>query len=105
MRKVFIFLILNLLFFGCGSSLKYYSFEETQEFIDQKIQDSLFTHAHWGVLIESLDNGEIWYEHNSDKMYMPASNNKIITSYAALMALGPDFRFETKLYHSGEIAD
>jgi len=105
MRKVFIFLILNLLFFGCGSSLKYYSFEETQEFIDQKIQDSLFTHAHWGVLIESLDSGKIWYEHNSDKMYMPASNEKIPTSASALLTLGPDFTFETNLYHSGVISD
>jgi len=105
MKKVLIFIFFNLLFFGCGSSLKYYNFEETQNLIDQKFQDPLFAHAHWGVLIESLDTGEIWYEQNADKMFIPASNEKIPTSAAALLTLGPDFTFETNLYHSGVISD
>jgi serine-type D-Ala-D-Ala carboxypeptidase/endopeptidase (penicillin-binding protein 4) len=105
MKKLLVFIILNLLIIGCSSTSKFYTFDETQNYINQRFEDSLFTHAHWGVLIESLDSGDIWYEQNADKMYMPASNNKIITSSAALISLGPNFRFETKLYYSGEIAD
>ena len=105
MKRFILFLILNIIFIGCGSSLKYYSFDETQNFIDQKFQDSLFTHAHWGVLIESLNSGEIWYDQNADRMFMPASNQKILTSAVALLTLGPDFIFETKLYFTGDIID
>jgi serine-type D-Ala-D-Ala carboxypeptidase/endopeptidase (penicillin-binding protein 4) len=105
MKKLIVFLFVIILFIGCGSSLKYYSLDETQNLIDEKFQDSLFAHAHWGVLIESLNSGEIWYEQNADKMFMPASNEKIPTSASALMTLGPDFTFETKLYYTGEIID
>jgi len=105
MKNLSILIILILIFTGCGSSLKYYNYEETQNLIDQKFHDSLFAHAHWGVLIESLNSGEIWYEQNADKMFMPASNEKIPTSAAALLTLGPDFTFETNLYYSGVISD
>jgi D-alanyl-D-alanine carboxypeptidase/D-alanyl-D-alanine-endopeptidase (penicillin-binding protein 4) len=56
-------------------------------------------------LIESLNSGETWYEQNADRMFMPASNEKIPTSAAALITLGPAFTFETKLYHTGVIED
>ena len=104
--KIILILLINILIFvGCSSSSKLYTFDETQNYINQRFEDSLFAHAHWGVLIESLKTGETWYERNADKIFMPASNNKIITSSAAIISLGPNFRFETKLYYSGEIAD
>ncbi|MDW7679941.1 MAG: D-alanyl-D-alanine carboxypeptidase/D-alanyl-D-alanine-endopeptidase, partial [bacterium] len=34
---------------------------------------------------------------------MPASNEKILTSAAALLNLGPDFRYETKIFTNGSI--
>lgn len=105
MRKAVIFLVLSILLISCTSSSKFYSLDEAQNIIDQKFQDTLFTHAHWGVLIESLDKGEVWYEKNADKMFMPASNEKIPTTATALLTLGPDFTFQTKLYFSGKIVD
>jgi serine-type D-Ala-D-Ala carboxypeptidase/endopeptidase (penicillin-binding protein 4) len=59
--------------------------------------------AHWGVLIRSLESGETWYEQNPGKQFVPASNQKIPTTAAVLMKLGPDFRFETTLSHTGTI--
>ena len=79
MKLLFIFILLYLLFIGCGSSSKFYTYNDTQKFIENRFQDSLFAHAHWGVLIESLKTGEIWYEQNADRMFMPASNQKIPT--------------------------
>lgn len=105
MQKLVIIFTLLILLFGCAGTSKFYSLEDRHEFIYRQFNDSLFAHAHWGALIESLDSGEIWYKQNADKMFMPASNNKIITSAVALISLGPDFKFETKLYYSGEIAD
>ena len=105
MKNYFFLILFALLSFGCSSTIKYYSFNDTQELINQKFNDSLFAHAHWGVLIESLSDGKVWYEKNQDKMFMPASNEKIPTSASALMTLGPDFKYETKLYYTGEIVD
>ena len=105
MKKYLLFATLSLLFIGCSSATNFYSLNETTELIKQKFQDSLFTNAHWGVLVESLSNGEIWYEQNKDKMFIPASNEKIITTAASLVTLGDNFTFETKLYFNGEIID
>ena len=79
--------------------------DDLSEIIDDIFQDTLFSHAHWGVLVESMSSGELIYEKNADRMFMPASNEKIPTSAAALTHLGPDFRFETVVGYSGNIED
>jgi serine-type D-Ala-D-Ala carboxypeptidase/endopeptidase (penicillin-binding protein 4) len=104
LKKFGLLLLLSLLFWGCSTS-QYYNLKEVRKQIDLTLHDPQFSQAHWGFLIESLDTGEILYQHNADKMFIPASNQKIITSAATLLTLGADFRFETKLYHSGEIVD
>jgi D-alanyl-D-alanine carboxypeptidase/D-alanyl-D-alanine-endopeptidase (penicillin-binding protein 4) len=111
-KKLFTFIfltILSLQFFipGCSASRteKVTRFAYLKQKIYERFNDSLFHHAHWGVLIKSLKTGETWFEQNADKMFMPASNEKILTSSAALIELGPDFRFETYLTYNGEIKD
>lgn len=111
-NKYFICLSLIILFIqfyisGCSASKpeELSNFAVLQNNIHKKFNDSLFQHAHWGVLIKSLETGKIWYEQNADKMFMPASNEKILTTSAALIELGPDFQFETYLTYSGEIKD
>lgn len=42
---------------------------------------------------------------DSRRKFVPASNVKLLTTGLALNALGADYRFETKLAYSGEIAD
>jgi D-alanyl-D-alanine carboxypeptidase/D-alanyl-D-alanine-endopeptidase (penicillin-binding protein 4) len=69
--------------------------------VDALVMDEAFKQAHWGVLIKSLDSEEIWYAHNQERLFMPASNNKIPTTAAALKVLGPDFRFETHVLTKG----
>jgi len=96
--------MLPLLFWGCSTS-QYYKLKETRKLIDNSFQDTLYAHANWGILIESVESEEILYELNADKMFIPASNQKIITSAVALLTLGAEFKYETKLYYSGEIVD
>lgn len=73
--------------------------------LDRIFADPNFANAQWGVEILSLDRGEPIYELNSTRLYMPASNNKVLTTSAALVRLGPDFRYETQIVADGPIVD
>ncbi len=45
----------------------------------------------------SLDTGKILFEHDSDKLMIPASNAKLFTGALALDRLGADCRIETSI--------
>ncbi|HKQ31687.1 MAG TPA: D-alanyl-D-alanine carboxypeptidase/D-alanyl-D-alanine-endopeptidase [Thermodesulfobacteriota bacterium] len=57
-----------------------------------------------GVVVKSLTSGETIYEHNAQSLFIPASNEKIITSVAALSLLKRDYRFRTEFYSGGGIS-
>lgn len=73
--------------------------------LSQKFDDPDFENAHWGVLIRSLKTGETVYSRNEKKMFMPASNMKLFTTSTAMMALGPDYRYTTRLVAVGTVKD
>jgi D-alanyl-D-alanine carboxypeptidase/D-alanyl-D-alanine-endopeptidase (penicillin-binding protein 4) len=60
-----------------------------------------FRNAHWGILIVDPDRGDTLYSHNAGKLFMPASNMKIVTGSVALAQLGPDYRFNTAFVAAG----
>lgn len=49
------------------------------------------------VIVESLSDGAVWYERNPDLLLIPASNQKLITTAAALALLGPEYRYRTSV--------
>ncbi|MFC7684664.1 D-alanyl-D-alanine carboxypeptidase/D-alanyl-D-alanine-endopeptidase [Ureibacillus sp. GCM10028918] len=55
------------------------------------------------VSLRELNNGELLFEKNGDIAMKPASTLKLLTASAAIEMLGPDYRFQTKLYIDGEI--
>lgn len=57
----------------------------------------------FGVLIQTA-SGEDLYALNSNRLFKPASNLKLITSAAAIEKLKPDFRYRTEFYINGNIA-
>ena len=59
-----------------------------------------------GIHVLDLKTGKTLYERNSDRLFLPASNMKLFTSALALLRLGPDYRFTTKvmLEPSGDLA-
>jgi serine-type D-Ala-D-Ala carboxypeptidase/endopeptidase (penicillin-binding protein 4) len=67
--------------------------------------DARLAEAQLGIEVISLDRGEVLYEKNSSKLLLPASNNKIVTAAAALVSLGPDYRFKTRVLADGPILD
>jgi D-alanyl-D-alanine carboxypeptidase/D-alanyl-D-alanine-endopeptidase (penicillin-binding protein 4) len=52
-----------------------------------------------GVVIMDSESGEILAAHNLNRALIPASNQKLLTTGAALFTLGPEFRFQTELIH------
>jgi D-alanyl-D-alanine carboxypeptidase/D-alanyl-D-alanine-endopeptidase (penicillin-binding protein 4) len=65
--------------------------------------DPVLAHAHIGVLFRSLDTGETLFELNPDRMFIPASNVKLLSGAAALMAMGPEYRYRTTVSLGGPV--
>jgi D-alanyl-D-alanine carboxypeptidase/D-alanyl-D-alanine-endopeptidase (penicillin-binding protein 4) len=54
----------------------------------QVINDSSLLTAHVGISIYEPASGKYWYNYQGDKYFVPASNTKIPTCYAAMKFLG-----------------
>src|SRR5215831_8159537 len=77
--------------------------QQLQHDIDASIAAPALEHSFWGVLVRSLAHDDTLYELNPRKLFMPASNMKIVTLAAAAERLGWDFRYETTLAAAGPI--
>ncbi len=53
------------------------------------------------IFVKSLRTGEVLYSKDSDRLMIPASNMKVITSMAALEMLGPTFTYKTPVSFTG----
>ncbi|MFN3597615.1 MAG: D-alanyl-D-alanine carboxypeptidase/D-alanyl-D-alanine-endopeptidase [Rubricoccaceae bacterium] len=71
--------------------------------IDAILDARDFENAYWGALIVDLETGRTLYARNAENRFIPASTMKLYTTAAALDALGPDFRYETRLYANGAV--
>jgi D-alanyl-D-alanine carboxypeptidase/D-alanyl-D-alanine-endopeptidase (penicillin-binding protein 4) len=54
-----------------------------------------------GAVVVDLTTGETVYSQNASLSLLPASNEKLAVTYAALTALGPGFRIETDVLGEG----
>lgn len=70
--------------------------QEVQRHLDQLITNT-DKGNHLGIKIINMRDSSVLYEHNSDRNYVPASNQKIYTDAAALLYFGPDYQFKTLL--------
>jgi D-alanyl-D-alanine carboxypeptidase/D-alanyl-D-alanine-endopeptidase (penicillin-binding protein 4) len=69
--------------------------------IDEIIDGPDYKHASFGILVVDGKTGETVYRRNPDTMMAPASVTKLFTCAAAIIALGPDYRFTTPVYARG----
>lgn len=72
--------------------------------IDQLMEQAgVLQNSEVGIAVYDLTAGEPVYRYQSQKLYRPASVEKIITSVTALATLGEKHEFQTRIYHTGTI--
>lgn len=71
--------------------------------IDQIISENGAESAFWGIFVQDLATGEVLYSRDAKKSFIPASNQKVLVSAAALDALGSTYRYRTALYFDGRV--
>lgn len=69
--------------------------------LDTAFAGPAFARAQWGVVVQSLDNGQVLYRRNAERLFMPASIQKLLTGAVALARLGADFRWRTTVLAAG----
>ncbi|MCI0343043.1 MAG: D-alanyl-D-alanine carboxypeptidase/D-alanyl-D-alanine-endopeptidase [Planctomycetales bacterium] len=56
-----------------------------------------------GVAVREVASGRLLYANGAGRPLLPASNQKVATAAAALLALGPDWTWETTLLRQGDV--
>jgi len=69
--------------------------ETLRKAVEQLLSQPPLSGAHVGFEVQSLDDGQVIFSRNGDDLLNPASNTKLVTSAAALLRLGPEYRFST----------
>jgi D-alanyl-D-alanine carboxypeptidase/D-alanyl-D-alanine-endopeptidase (penicillin-binding protein 4) len=72
--------------------------------VDAALSSAAAQKASWGIWIGDAATGETLYERNADRLFIPASNLKLITTALAASSLPPDFRFRTTLEARGTLS-
>ena len=70
--------------------------------VDQVMSRPEYRHSRFGIEVYSLDEKRPLYRLNADQLFIPGSTTKLLTMGTAVAVLGPDFRFHTRVYRSGE---
>ena len=73
--------------------------------IDSMVNAPEFRTALWGILIVDPETRDTLYAHNAAKLFIPASNQKLVSGSVILEQLGPEFRFRTTFAAHGTIAN
>lgn len=70
--------------------------------IDKRLDAPGLEHLLWGVAVSDLD-GHLLYGRNAERLFIPASNTKLIVSVIANAMLGPGYTTNTSLFGTGPI--
>ncbi len=75
--------------------------DSLQYLVDSVIAAPMWRNARWGVLLVDPLRNDTILSHDADRLFMPASNQKLLTAAIALAQLGPDYRWQTPFLLDG----
>ncbi|HEX6750564.1 MAG TPA: D-alanyl-D-alanine carboxypeptidase/D-alanyl-D-alanine-endopeptidase [Longimicrobium sp.] len=61
--------------------------------------------ADWGIEVRELATGRLLYSRNAGRLFIPASNLKLLVTSTAAHHLAPDYRYRTTVYATGPVRD
>jgi D-alanyl-D-alanine carboxypeptidase/D-alanyl-D-alanine-endopeptidase (penicillin-binding protein 4) len=73
--------------------------------LDAIVQSPHLSGSAFGLTVYSVNQDRYIREVNGSHPLVPASNQKLLVTAAALIELGPDFKFTTGLYAAGSVKD
>ncbi len=79
--------------------------KEIWQTLDGMLNDPNLSGATWGVMVQTVNSGEVLYKRNEGKLMNSASLVKLITTASALSYLGADYTYETQFRTPGVIED
>jgi D-alanyl-D-alanine carboxypeptidase/D-alanyl-D-alanine-endopeptidase (penicillin-binding protein 4) len=79
--------------------------QRLQGVLDSVLAAPMWRNARWGVLIVDPVAGDTLVSHDADRLFMPASNQKLLTGAIAVERLGPDYRWRTPVLLHGRQRD
>ena len=77
--------------------------DKLQSIVDRQLGYSEFDHANVTLTLLDIETNKLIAAHRPDKVLIPASSLKLITTLTGIKTLGSDYRFKTGLYYSGTI--
>jgi len=97
-----IFILINLACapsrFGIKHSFSKKNIAELTQQIESVLSDSALYQSRTGIKAVSLETGQVLFEKDSELLFHPASNMKLLTTATALRKLRPNFRFKTTFF-------
>lgn len=69
------------------------------------LHDPLLKTSEVGISVYNLTTGEALFRYQDEKLYRPASTEKVVTAVTALATLGTDYTLNTRLQYTGEIVN
>jgi serine-type D-Ala-D-Ala carboxypeptidase/endopeptidase (penicillin-binding protein 4) len=78
---------------------------QMQTAVQKLVQNPKLKGAHVGIAVMNMKTGKVVASHQEDKLFIPASTLKLVTTAAAVELLKPDFTFKTELILEGNVKD
>ncbi len=75
--------------------------ETVRHIADSATTAPMWRTARWGLLVVDVTAGDTLISQDADRMFMPASNEKLLTAAVAMQQLGPDYRWRTPVMLRG----
>ncbi|WP_346863310.1 D-alanyl-D-alanine carboxypeptidase/D-alanyl-D-alanine-endopeptidase [uncultured Draconibacterium sp.] len=95
--RFFFILFFSVLSFAVTSQIRF------EAAVQNLLQKPYYKNASVGMHVVDLDSGDELYNLNADKVLIPASTMKLVTSASAFELLGAGYRFETQINYRGKI--